>query len=437
MRRLLFQVCPVFGIAIGCAAGSDDGGGGGAGAGSTSGQGGDFASSSSGGAGGFEECATFTDEAVQQPAAMLIVLDKSASMNTNSKWSTAQLAVVQAIDNDAFDTMSLGLIAFPASLTNPPECLCQYACGTGCDVCGPLIGQVSCGTTALAQVPLALAGTDKSNQGGVRKSIYDYLATNFPLSNMDDGSPIYDAMNAAYQALKAYDIEKRILVLVTDGGFSCTSLASPARPAFTDGACLDWEHPDNVNQMITMNRDDPMKPVNTFIVGLPGSDSNGAMMGGFATPPYQMKLALSTYAVSGSPGTVPADCDQAATFTQGGAAPAVPCHLDLTTGAFDGQVLADAIKQIRGQALGCTYDLPPPPPGEIINPDKVNVSLTLEMATSTLPRRSDVSDTCETDGCWDYTDADTLELLGKACTDVTTASNAKVEIVVGCDTVVK
>jgi hypothetical protein len=124
-------------------------------------------------------------------------------------------------------------------------------------------------------------------------------------------------------------------------------------------------------------------------------------------------------------------------FTQGGAAPAVPCHLDLTTGPFDGQVLADAIKQIRGQALGCTYDLPPPPQGEVINPDKVNVSLTIEATTSTLPRRADPNDTCETDGCWDYTDADTLELLGKACTDVTTASNAEVEIVVGCDTVVK
>jgi hypothetical protein len=209
------------------------------------------------------------------------------------------------------------------------------------------------------------------------------------------------------------------------------------RPGFSDGACLDWEHPDNVNQLITMHRDDPMKPINTFIVGLPGSDSTGGTTGGFATPPYEMKLALSTYAVSGSPETVPADCDQSAMFTQGGAAPAVPCHLDLTTGTFDDQVLADAIEQIRGQALGCTYDLPDPPAGETINPDKVNVSLTIEMVTSTLPKRSNPNDTCDVDGCWDYTDADTLELIGKACTDVTMASNAKVEIVVGCDTIVK
>jgi hypothetical protein len=439
MRRFFLGAFPVLTIGLGCAAGSDDTGGGGSGAGSTSGTKNTtsgFNAGGAGGAGGFEECAVFTAAAEQQPAAMLIVLDKSASMTTNNKWPTAQLAVVQAIDNDAFDSMSLGLVAFPASLTNPPDCFCEYACGAACDsFCISLIGQVSCGVTALAQVALAPAGMEKSNQGGVRKSIYDYLASQTPLSNSDDGSPIYEAMNLGYQALKAYDVEKRILALITDGGFSCTSLSN--RPGYFDGACNDWEYPDSVNQMIVQNRDDPTKPVNTFVVGLPGSDSTGQMQGSFATAPYAMKLALSTYAVNGSPDTVPADCDQSAVFTQAGAAPAVPCHVDLTTGPFDGQVLADAITQIRGQALGCVYDLPDPPSGETINTAKVNVSLTLEDVTSTLPKRSDPNDTCETDGCWDYTDTDTVELLGKACTDVTSAISAKVDIVVGCDTVVK
>lgn len=443
MRRFVFGACSLA-LSLGCAAGQeDDAGGGGSGAtGTGTNQGGGFNNSSGqGGSGGFSECAIFTDEAVQQPAAMLIVLDKSASMTTNQKWATAQLATVSAIDNDAFDTMSLGLVAFPASFTQPPDCLCQYYCGTSCDpTCLSLLGQfganqVSCGVSALPQVAIAEAGTEKSNQGGVRKEVYEYLVAQTPLSNTDDGSPIYDALNLGYQALKAYDIEKRILVLITDGGFSCTSLSN--RPGFSDGACNDWEHPDNVNALIAMNRNDPMKPVNTFIVGLPGSDSTGGTSGGFAVPPYAMKLALSTYAVSGSPETVPMDCDQSAVFMQGSPAPAVPCHLDLTTGPFDGQILADAITQIRGKALGCVYDLPAPPPGETINPDKVNVSLTLEQMTSTLPRRSTPSDTCETDGCWDYTDADTLELIGKACEDVTNATSAKVEIVVGCDTVVK
>jgi hypothetical protein len=429
-------------ICIGCAAGSEDTGGGGSGASTSAtkgqGQGGNFNTNGSGGAGGFGECATFSAAAEQAPAAMLIVLDKSASMNTQSKWPTAQLAVVSAIDNDAFNSMSLGLVTFPANFTPPPQCLCDYCCGGDAGLCAfALPDGVSCGVSALPQVAIAPAGTEKSNQGGVRKAIYDYLVVQSPLSNGDDGSPIYDAMRLGFETLKTYQVDKRILALITDGGFSCTSVASPTRPGYSDGACNDWEYPDSVNQLIVGARDDAMKPINTFIVGLPGSDSTGQMQGSFATAPYAMKLALSTYAVSGSPNTVPQDCDAGAVFTQGGTAPAVPCHVDLTVGPFDGQVLADAIKQIRGQALGCEYDLPDPPAGETINPDKVNVSLTLEGATATLPRRSDPNDECTDDGCWDYLDDDTIVLVGKSCTDVTDAMMAQVDIVVGCDTVVK
>lgn len=442
MRRSFFGAFAVAVVGFGCAAGSEDTGGGGSGAStsaSSANQGGNFnATNGSGGSGGFGECATFSAAAEQAPAAMLIVLDKSASMNTQQKWPTAQLAVVSAIDNDAFNSMSLGLVTFPASFTLPPQCLCDACCGGDPGLCGLVFDPgVSCGVSALPQVAIAPAGTEKSNQGGVRKAIYDYLVAQAPLSNGDDGSPIYDAMRLGYESLKTYDVDKRILALITDGGFSCTSVASPPRPGYSDGACLDWEYPDSVNQLITTARDDATKPINTFIVGLPGSDSTGQMQGSFATPPYIMKLALSTYAVSGSPDTVPQDCDSDAVFTQGGAAPAVPCHVDLTVGPFDGQVLADAIKQIRGQALGCEYDLPDPPAGETINPDKVNVSLTLEGATSTLPKRSDASDECTDEGCWDYLDDDTIVLVGKSCTDVTDAQMAQVDIVVGCDTVVK
>jgi hypothetical protein len=442
MRRSFFGAFTVAVVAVGCAAGSEDTGGGGSGAStsaSNNNQGGSFdTTNGTGGSGGFGECATFSAAAEQAPAAMLIVLDKSASMNTQSKWPTAQLAVVSAIDNDAFNSMSLGLVTFPANFTPPPQCLCDYCCGGDPGLCDfALPDGVSCGVSALPQVAIAPAGTEKSNQGGVRKAIYDYLVVQSPLSNGDDGSPIYDAMRLGYESLKTYQVDKRILALITDGGFSCTSVAVPTRPGYSDGACNDWEYPDSVNQLIVGARDDAMKPINTFVIGLPGSDSTGQMQGSFATAPYAMKLALSTYAVSGSPNTVPQDCEQGAVFTQGGTAPAVPCHVDLTTGPFDGQILADAIKQIRGQALGCEYDLPDPPAGETINPDKVNVSLTLEGSTSTLPRRSDPNDDCTDDGCWDYLDDDTIVLVGKSCTDVTDAMMAQVDIVVGCDTVVK
>jgi len=442
------------GLGAGCSAGGTRGTGGDGGAGGGSGSGNGSQVSSTGvGANDFDggkqdadlpACGKFSAEAKQAPAAMLIVLDASASMNKAQKWGTAQLAIVSAIDKDVFDSMSLGLVVFPASITDPPQCLCDYVCGPlgGCDIatCKQFIGGgVSCGVSFLPQVAVAPAGIDKSNAPmGVRHSIYNYLVSTQPLSNSDDGSPIYDALSAAYNTLKLYPVERRIAMLITDGGFSCTSVSSPARPGYSDGACPDWEYPDSVNTLIKGARTDASKPIYTFVVGVPGSNSTGAMVDGFATAPYKMRLALSTYAVSGSPDTVDPACDSAAVFTQNGAEPAKPCHIDLSNGtSFNPDALAKAISDVRGKAIGCVYDLPAPPPGQTIDPTQVNVSINVDGTGIDLKKRKDTTDLCGLDGCWDYTADGKVEVLGKACEQLGAATSAKVDILVGCETVLK
>jgi hypothetical protein len=412
--------------------GGNSGDPGGAGA---QGQGGSTFSGGGNGEGGsgIPECAKFTAAAKQAPAAIMFVLDKTASMNVKigpkSKWAYAVTAVVDAIDADAFDNISLGLVAFPLNQKVPgPQCLF-----------GGII-PVTCGVPALPQVPLADSGIMKSSDPtGVRHQMYNVLAQLAPPNNMDDGSPVYDALNGAYDSLRSYDnVDKRIAVLLSDGGFSCTSLSSPTRPGYNDpNNCPDWEQPPVMNDLITAARTDASKPVNTFIVGVPGSNSNGEDQGPYATPPYNMRLALSTYAVSGSPDTVDPACDKTAVFTQGGTEPSIPCHIDLSSGTFDSDVLANAITQIRGKALGCIYDLPEPPVGQTIDPAQVNVRVTLNGSEDTIPKRSNPNDDCATDGCWDYNVQQQVQLLGKTCADVTTATDAKVEIYVGCATIVK
>jgi hypothetical protein len=78
-----------------------------------------------------------------------------------------------------------------------------------------------------------LAGANKSTDAtGIRHDISTYLAiaNNGPDPNgLDDGSPIYDALDEGYDALAAYPgVDERIMPL-TDGGFSCTSLRAPPR----------------------------------------------------------------------------------------------------------------------------------------------------------------------------------------------------------------
>ncbi|MEZ4441558.1 MAG: hypothetical protein R3B72_20835 [Polyangiaceae bacterium] len=423
---------------VSCAAsGSDPTGPSSSSAGGATGAGGMSAGpGSGGGTGGMESCAQFTAEATQAEAAMLFNLDMTSSMN-GSKWGAAQLATVAAIDKDIFDSMYLGLVTFPTTYVNPPPCLCANL-GLDQATCNLLLSPgVSCGVSALPQIPIALAGPDKSNAGtGVRSSIYNYLVSNSPISTQDDGSPVYEALLAGYNALKLVpNVEARIQILVTDGGFSCTSLST--RTAFQDANnCADWEHPNNINDLISAQFNDPSTPVRTFIVGVPGSDTTGSNPA--SEPPYNMKLALSTYAVNGSPDTVDPACDSGAVFDPNAGAPATPCHFDMTSNPnLDATALADIIAQIRGAALGCVYALPTPPPGEEILPDQVNVEVTIDGVVTQIPRRSDPNDACATEPCWDYNVDGDVEILGVACTDLGAAASAKVDIVVGCATILK
>jgi len=407
-----------------------------------------------GGTGGIgPACAKFTAEAKQQSAAIMFVVDGSASMSVNNKWAALQIATVAAIDKDGFDDTKLGLMRFPHSFVNPPQCLCDGVClqlmlPPGCvsgAQCAQLLGQpgVACGVPGLPQVAIADAGTQKSNEGGVRKSIYDYLANaaNVPVTDASDASPIYDAMVGGYANLAAQDVDRRILILITDGGFSCTSLSNRMTSLPADGfGCKDWEDPDVVNTLISDNYNDPAKPIFTFIVGVPGSDSNGegtAQGETYDTAPYKMRRALSTYAFSGAPDLIPAGCDHAVDVSTSASDPNPPCHFDLSQGNLDADALGQTIADIRGKALGCIYDIPDPPPGETVDLGLVNVVLTIEGVETTLPKRVSPMDDCAADGCWDFNGMTQIELLGKACADVSGAANAKVDILVGCATITK
>lgn len=438
-----------------CSASSSKGGGGAGGAGAAGGAGG----ASGGGTGGTlieagsndakldpdAACAQFTKEAEKAAAAILIVLDRSSSMSTNNKWLAAQTAIQQAMDSDAFDELTLGLLAYPAVAPVPsPQCLALLA------------PTVSCGIPPFANVPLKDTGLDKSTvMNGVRREIRDWLLSNSFDTTGTDASPGYEAMERGIAELQNLGLDgKRLMLFITDGGFSCTSLKNggtcwgqpigteavtpdPNRPGYCDGACWDWEYPDTTLQLLSDAYNHAVAPVSSFIIGVPGSNSNGELQGSYATAPYSMRLALSAYAYAGSPTTVPPDCDGTA-FNRNGGDPSKPCHYDMTTqGFFDAASLANIIEEIRGAVLDCTFALPDAPDGEVINPNKVNVSISTDGTSTSLKRRSDPADPCAADGCWDYDPSGQVELVGKACADVKAANASKVDILVGCDTIPK
>jgi hypothetical protein len=365
-------------------------------------------------------CATASFEAQQAPAAFMIVLDRSSSMAQNNKFAFAAQAIVQAIDNDAFDSMYVGALAVPQGTTNP-SCLFGIS--------------VSCGVPPFPQVALTLAGTQKSTDpSGVRHDIKGGLAAIGTDSGLGDATPLYAAMQLGIISLQGWNQSgKRIMFVISDGTIDCTD--GSGRAGYTDcNGCQDWENPGNIVTLLQQAHDDPQKPVDTFIVGVPGADTYDPSACNY--PPYHMRLALSAMAYAGAPEYVDPSCT-GTTFSQGGGDPAVSCHFDMTQGNFNVQALVDAITKIRGATLGCTYDLPS---SATSDPNKVNVETgSGDGGLATLSKRSDPNDTCATDGCWDYdpNDPTKIDLIGKACDDAKTSSDEHVQIVVGCQTHVK
>ncbi len=362
-------------------------------------------------------CATGNYQADFLPAAILVVLDGSGTM-AGTKWSNAQQAIVNAIDENAFDSAYLGLLVYPTSLVPGPACVFGI--------------QVACGVSGLAQVPLQLAGMNKSSDPtGVRHDIYQELVAKTPAAGPGNGNPTYSALQSGIGILQGWPkMGKRILFYITDGGASCASVSSPTRPGYTDGnGCPDWEYPTSIATLVQTANQDPNAPVNTIFVGVPGADTTS----GVNNPPYSVRLALSAEAWAGSPQTCDPNCN-GKTFSQSGGDPSMPCHFDMTVN-YSATILASAINQIRGSLLGCVFDVPQPD-GGTVDPSKINVEYTSNGMTTELAKRASSSDMCTTgNGCWDYNSSGQIVLIGPACTRVMGDPNADVQIVVGCQTI--
>ncbi|HEY1536323.1 MAG TPA: hypothetical protein VGF76_20025, partial [Polyangiaceae bacterium] len=294
--------------------------------------------------------------ASRSSGALMLAIDRSATMTLQQKWQAVQISAVQALDSDLFDTTVLGMDAYPSGFTDINACLSDGICtGETPAECDALLGipGVACGATGIT-VALAASGSKKSSAAtGVRHDIYQYLSATTPVSSTtDDGSPAYEALAASVSTLQQTAVENRVLIWISDGSPNCASFSAPTRPGYDDGGgCADWEEPSTIETLIANAHTNAAVPIQTFVIGLPGSDSTGAANGSFATAPYHMTLAFSVFAVAGAPDYIDRACDRTAVFTKTGGAPADPCHVDLAGGLFSSAELTSAIDSIGARAL--------------------------------------------------------------------------------------
>ena len=234
--------------------------------------------------------------------AVLVLIDRSASMSNANKWTLASQGIVQVLDQDEFDALDLGLISAPSGSVSGPACVLNLP--------------VPCQAPASPQEAIAAAGPKSSVGPGTRRAIRDWMAANPPDGSSFDGFPLYNALQASIDALRAWTgTGHRILIVVTDGGISCGQLSG--RPGYGDcnGCDHEWENPQNIAGLVAAAKADASKPIDTFVIGVPGADTYDATACNY--PPYHMRLALSAIAAAGSPEHVPENCTGLA-FTRGG-----------------------------------------------------------------------------------------------------------------------
>jgi hypothetical protein len=330
-------------------------------------------------------CASSTIKAEIIPANMLFVIDRSGSMNcnlppiTSSSDCEAKPDRADPMRPSKWEIIRDALKSAFASL--PPTASAGISYFSNDDECGvQSMPSVAVKAIDAAQVAALSASLDAMKPAG--------------------GTPIVGATILGYRhlhqqlSLPGSDF----LVLLTDGSESCT-------PADVAGL-VSTQVPNAFSVGIR-----------TFSIGVPGSEAARGLLS-------QIAFAGGTAAT--------ATCDHSGGKDVG------DCHFDMTTSQDFAGDLRKALATITGKALTCTFDVPAGPAGVPVDRNRVNVNFTPGGGVAT-PILQDNTTACDqgADG-WQYADNDSkIVLCGPICAKVKTDPSARIDIVLGCRTVIK
>jgi uncharacterized protein YegL len=355
--------------------GAANGSGGSAGQGIIIGNGGSGAGSSGGSAAG-GACGAQTYDGQQRPLDMYIMMDESGSMEGTS-WSAVTSAVSTFVQSPSTVGVGVGIQFFPPPSTQA-NCPLAPPCPTGCMKFGPFCAP-DVNNTAECQVnnylPPAVAIQPLP---GVAQKIVAAMNAQTP----NGGTPTLPAMQSAVQATEGYAAQvpthKVIIVLATDGqpndcNSTVANVAAEAAKGYANTPSVE-----------------------TFVIGIGSGAGN-----------------LDQIAQSGGSGTA--------------------IIVDTAGGS---QQFIDAMNKIRGQALGCEYLIPS---GANADPQKVNVYYTPPSGSGSYLGYQTSAAACGNDPGWYYdnpSDPKAIELCPASCTTVKNQTGGKVQIKVGCKTII-
>lgn len=343
-----------------------------------------------------EECAASTI-ANAVPASVLVVLDKSGSMNGGDgepdKWGPTK-AALQAAMGIADQKLIVGLMPFPAGEFEW-DFAQQGACAFDPSAAGCAELYADGGCEDVHETPVVALGPLSTTQS----QINGWLNSN----SADGGTPTLWALKNAYEHMRGVQAEgERYVLLMTDGVPNTHQEPINAGPFTIPESNIECKDlPDIVAESGAAATGSPV--VKTFVIGAPGSEDASTF--------------LSDVAVAGL--TAPDGC----------VAGSGQCHFQIGTANFQADLQA-ALDVIAGQISECIFALPQ---GEDVDPNKVNVLI------EAMGGDIEVYQDPDHMNGWDYTDGSQtkIQLFGSACEQFQETQGNKIVIVLGCTTVVK
>lgn len=342
-------------------------------------------------------CAQETAATEPLPAVLMLVVDVSGSMSQSapgsrqSKWQVTRDALAGALD-ELSDGTGVGVLYYPNRDTTASR-----PTGTESD---PPRDPSACLDTGGVIPPAALGPSGSQHRTRLLNSLQN-------VNGPQGGTPTHDAYRTALPALQSTTLPgDRYMLLITDG-----------QPTFLSGCRGTGNIRDAVDPrpIITEAEQAKMQGISTFVIGSPGSEEVGVPVFSDA------RTWLSQTASVG--GTAQPGCsDDGPNF----------CHFDMTQEPDFSQALREALGQVVGQVLSCTYKLPSPPSGSELAPNEVNLILTPDGGDPEIITQSTTSDCAEG---WVYSDdGNNIVLCDSTCDRVKSAENPRLELLFGCQT---
>lgn len=330
-------------------------------------------------------CAGWKTEVESLPALLQLVVDVSGSMNEEapgpgdeSKWELTREALRDALDGLP-DTTGVGVLYYPnrdTSRSSRPREI------TACVRTNELI-------------PMALLGAPGSSHR-------DQIDASLNRVRPNGATPTHDAFYYAFEnGLEPSTLPgNRFMLLITDGA-----------PTLARECVGDGRTPVDTDPIIAEIQRARDEGVRTFIIGSPGSEVSLGGSNEDARP------WLSRAAMVG--GTAKDGCtENGPNF----------CHFDMTQVSDFGAALRDGLAQIAGQIVSCVYDIPPPPSGQSINREAINVVVSSSSGDAQLVLRDDMGDCTEG---WKL-ENDQVVLCEATCNRAKSDESARVQLLFGC-----